>query len=307
MRLNVFAHAKLKYGIDAIASDSELSTEIQQILITGRFLDPPADGKFGPISSYALNEFQEETGCDERGFLGPETATKLILATQVGAASEVTLDLGDDLASSIVKYMLQNGYRVSIGERKYNIVYIEGMSDDLEINSDNPNEFNDLRLVLEIVEEQPKIISYWQATTEPGFYYTDRPENPLGAARIAFGQYKAWSVGIHYGSGADPHESLVQDAAVTVHRDFNRDMVRKGDRLDTGLFGINQHWGYDLPYNDISYASAGCLVGRTRRGHREFMRLIKQDKRYRLNRDYLFVSTIIPGDDLQDKFPWVVT
>jgi hypothetical protein len=122
--------------------------------------------------------------------------------------------------------------------------------------------------------------------------------NPKGAARIKFGQYKAWRVGIHYGGGSEPHEALVQEAPITVHRDFNKDLFRTGDKLDTGLFDINQHWGYDMPRNNISFASAGCLVGRTREGHRQFMKLIKQDKRYQLNKNYLFVTTIIPGDEL---------
>jgi hypothetical protein len=75
-------------------------------------------------------------------------------------------------------------------------------------------------------------------------------------------------------------------------------MIRTGDKLDTGLFDINQHWGYDMPRNNISFASAGCLVGRTRQGHREFMQLIKQDKRYQLNKQYMFLTTIIPGNEL---------
>jgi hypothetical protein len=53
-----------------------------------------------------------------------------------------------------------------------------------------------------------------------------------------------------------------------------------------------------MPRNNISFASAGCLVGRTRQGHREFMQLIKQDKRYQLNRQYMFLTTIIPGNEL---------
>jgi hypothetical protein len=122
--------------------------------------------------------------------------------------------------------------------------------------------------------------------------------NPEGAARIKFGQYKAWQVGIHYGGGSDPHEALVQAAPITVYRDANRDNQRTGDKTDTGLFDIDQHWGFDLPYNNVYYASAGCLVGRTRDGHREFMSLIKQDRRYQLNKNYLFYTTIIGGDEL---------
>jgi hypothetical protein len=122
--------------------------------------------------------------------------------------------------------------------------------------------------------------------------------NNLGAARIAFGQYKAWEVGTHYGGGSEPHEALVQASPISVYRDKNKDFIRTGDKLYTGDFEINQHYGFDYPYNDISYAGAGCLVGRTRQGHREFMALIKQDKRYQLNNRYKFLTTVIPGDDL---------
>lgn len=146
------------------------------------------------------------------------------------------------------------------------------------------------------------IVGNWQATTEPGSHYTFQPMNPKGAARIAFGQYKAWSVGIH--GNADPHEALVQVEPVTVYRDFNKDFKRTGDKLDTGDdFYINQHWGYDAPVNDIKNAASGDLVGRTREGHREFMAIIKQDKRYVANHNYVFYTTIIPGDDLVKKFP----
>ena len=50
-------------------------------------------------------------------------------------------------------------------------------------------------------------------------------------------------------------------------------------------------------------ASAGCLVGRTKEGHKEFMAIIKQDRRYVANNDYVFYTTIIPGDDLLKRFP----
>ncbi|MBW4548800.1 MAG: hypothetical protein KME25_31000 [Symplocastrum torsivum CPER-KK1] len=59
MRLQTFYNAKLNnqtidYGIEAIAADKELATHIQEVLIWLKFLDPPADGKFGPISSSRL-------------------------------------------------------------------------------------------------------------------------------------------------------------------------------------------------------------------------------------------------------------
>ena len=52
---------------------------------------------------------------------------------------------------------------------------------------------------------------------------------------------------------------------VTVCRDLNKDGQRTGDKRQTGEFGINQHWGYDLP--EVEKASAGCLVGQSKDGH----------------------------------------
>jgi hypothetical protein len=132
--------------------------------------------------------------------------------------------------------------------------------------------------------------------------YTNNPMNPKGAARIKFGQYKAWSVDQH--GGSEPHEALVQFGEVTVYRDWNKDLKRTNDDLDSGTnFWINQHWGYDLARNDIQNAGAGCLIGRTRQGHRDFMAIVKQDKRYIKSNNYKFYTTIIPGDDLVKRFP----
>ena len=174
------------------------------------------------------------------------------------------------------------------------MLYVEGIQGDGSLNNDAPNCFNDRRLVVQVLNDVPYIIGSWEGTTEPGHYYTNKPMNPLGAARIKFGQYTAWRVGMH--GGSDRHEALVQVAPVSVHRDYNRDFMRTGDRITTGLYGINQHWGYDAGVNNIANASAGCLVGRTRSGHREFMKLIKTDVRFCKDPGFLFTTTIIPGD-----------
>lgn len=201
-----------------------------------------------------------------------------------------------DLASRIIAYMRAKNYVVFNQPRNYNIIYVEGMNEDGTLNDDAPNEFNDRRIVIEVINGIPKIVNHWQATTEPGNYYTFNPMNSKGAARIKFGQYQAWSVGIH--GNAEPHEALIQVDPITVCRDYNQDFSRTGDKLDTGLFGVNQHWGYDLPVNDVSNASAGCLVGRRRQGHREFMKIIKADRRYQVDSNYVFYTTVIGGDDL---------
>ncbi|MBR8827527.1 MAG: peptidoglycan-binding protein [Gomphosphaeria aponina SAG 52.96 = DSM 107014] len=309
MNLSEFYNAKLEYSPEAIYEDIELAKNVQTVLIGFQLLEPPADGKFGPISTAALLEFQKLMGLDdpstgEPGFMGPKTA-KLLIETKADdprLKPKVDIDgLNNSLASRIIKYMKQKNYVIALKPKEYNIVYVEGMNPDGKLNADEPDHFNDVRIVIEFDQGQPKIIGIWEATTEPGKYYTVNPMNPKGAARIEFGQYKAWQVGTH--GNAEPHEALVQKGEVTVCRDLNQDMVRTGDKRDTGYFGINQHYGYDYPRTSIKKASAGCLVGRTREGHKDFMAIIKQDQRYQKNKDYLFYTTIIPGDDLEQKFP----
>ena len=194
----------------------------------------------------------------------------------------------------IISYCEKNNYNLATNKGEINIVYVEGMDANGEVNSDLPNQFNDVRIVLDC---WLRTLGCWSATTEPGRWYTEQPMNPKGAARIAFGQYRAWRVGMH-GSGADRHEALVQVAPVKVFRDANKDMIRTGDAIDEGLFGVNQHWGYDMPPSNIGKASAGCLVGRSRTGHREFMNIVKTDPRYFADKNFIFSTIIIPGDKL---------
>lgn len=300
IKLQNFLGTNLKYNYEAIATDKDLTKQIQVLLIGLELLDAPADGNFGPVSAAALRMFQELMQCGEPNYLGASTAEKLIEAKPDDIPTP-PLKLGTDLASCIVKYMQSQGYKIFQGPKQYNIVYLEGMNADGSLNKDTPNQFNDRRMVIQILNGIPGIIGNWEATTEPGDYYTYYPMNDGGAARVKFGQYKAWQVGIH--GNAEPHEALVQVGNISVYRDFNKDFSRAGDNTDAGLFGINQHWGYDMAYNDVHNASAGCLVGRAREGHREFMRIVKQDKRYQANNDYMFYTAVIPGDEVVKKFP----
>jgi Putative peptidoglycan binding domain len=282
-------------SLDDLAKDNELAKEVQLNLIRLGLLDPPADGKFGRFSSRALKEFQSLMDISESGF-GPQTSKALSEAKEA-----ITINLGNDLASRIIKYLQEKEYFIAVGAKQYNIVYIEGANANGMPNRDTFNQWNDRRIVLEIASGTPKIIGNWLATTEPGKWYVENPLNAQGAARIAFGQYRAWQVGMHPRNSNNSHEALVQVKAIKVYRDRNKDGKRTGDPIDEGLFGINQHWGYDM--REVGKASAGCLVGQSRNEHREFMALIKQDRRYQLNREYIFFSTAIAGDDLAKAFP----
>lgn len=294
----------LRFSMDAVATNKVLAAQIQDRLIYLGLLSSVQDGDFGPVSADALRTFQKLMKLGEKDFLGKETAEKLI-ETDVKDV-QPPLNLGDDLASRIIKYMQAKGYKVALGANEYNIVYLEGANEDGTPNSDQPNHFNDRRILIKFENSTPKIVGNWEATTEPGSHYTHKPisdyARKYGAARIKFGQYKAWQVGPH--GTADPHEGLVQRGTISVHRDLNKDFMRSNDLIDTGSgFGVNQHWGYDYPTNDIKAASAGCLVGRERKGHKEFMALVKKDQRYVVNGRYVFETAVIPGDDLHQQFP----
>lgn len=186
-------------------------------------------------------------------------------------------------SSRILKYCKSKNYPIA----DFNIIYIEGLTINGQLNGDEPNQFNDVRAIF----NRERCLDCWQATCEPGSWYTDYPVNPEGAFRIAFGFHQnAWEVGIH--GNSEPHEALVQIGEVRGHRDANRDMVRTGDREVRGYFGINQHWGYDMPPGDIGQASAGCLVGRSRFGHQQFMQFCKNS-----GRQY-FDTIVVPGDKI---------
>jgi hypothetical protein len=186
-------------------------------------------------------------------------------------------------SKEILKYCQLNGYPLEW----FNIIYVEGMDVDGKLNIDAPNQFNDIRCIF----NRERCIDSWTATCEPGAYYTERPLNPNGAFRIAFGYHKeAWEIGLH--GYSNPHEALVQVRAVKGFRDFNRDGFRTGDLKVEGLYGINQHWGYDFPMHDIGTASAGCLVGRSTRGHEQFIAYCRNSGLSK------FSTIVLPGDKI---------
>lgn len=205
-------------------------------------------------------------------------------------------------AQRLIAYCQEKNYKIDKGAGEKNIIYIEGMYPDGKLNDDAPNVWNDTRLVIEFKKDLPEIVGAWEATTEPGKYYTQKPLNVAGVARIAFGQYQAWQIS-NIGQ-KETQVALIQTGGkVTVYRDLNQDGIRTGDSLDTGFFGINQTGASDAPSNDIGIWSAGSLVGRTRDGHKQFITLCKQDPRYLKNNQYIFQTTIIAGDDLFKRYP----
>ncbi|MDM9629070.1 peptidoglycan-binding domain-containing protein [Rhizobium sp. S152] len=279
-----------------LSGNEALAKAVQWRLNELGYLDPPADGMFGPVSSWALSEFCDLNGVSLQDGFNVEIAQRLAAPTAFlpdVAASGAWFD-------KVIRYMRSRGYFISQHPDCKNIVYLEGVNPDGTLNDDAPNKFNDLRVVfsLDAGGRLDFQASTWDGTTEPGRYWTVQPMNRKGAARIAFNQYKAWVVGTHHANSPSAHEALVQVEPITVCRDLNMDFRRTGDEVDTGLFAINQHWGYDAPKDDLGRTSAGCLVGRTKEGHRKFMSMIKSDPRYVANHSYRFMTAVMPGDEV---------
>ena len=286
--------------VNDLALDVVLAGEIQTRLISLGCLDPPADGDFGTVSKFVLGEFAKQAGVDYHEVIDKPLAESLL---DNSTASFIPLALGNDFGSRIVKYMQLRNYWIARLPGFLNIVYVEGADADGSPNADKFNIFNDRRIVFAIAGGKPEIKFNVLATTEPGKFYTEHPLNAGGAARIAFNQYKAWRVGIHHAASPSRHEALVQVGIISVHRDLNKDGKRIGDAIDVGSgFAINQHSGHNADANNIGKASAGCLVGRSHDEHKEFMKIVKTDPRFKkaLN-GYKYISTVIAGDDLKDK------
>jgi hypothetical protein len=91
-----------------------------------------------------------------------------------------------------------------------------------------------------------------------------------------------------------------------VHRDIDKNGLRNATdpiRIGSG-YAINQHsTNADFTPAYVDRYSAGCLVGRRYRWHLSFMQLLRQDIRYVMNKGYMFMSTIIDGDDLAREEP----
>ncbi len=295
MDLDQFSRTgKRPLPLPALSADKELARDIQARLALLGILDPYIDGKFGPVSTWALGAFAERVKINFRFELSPELAMVLL---RTDAQAAFPLKAGDGLAGKIIAALQRRGYWIARCPGAANIVYIEGLNIDGSPNDNAPNVFNDVRMVIRVAASGlAQIEGAWEATTEPGRFYTEHPLDPGGAARIAFGQHKAWSVGFH----RNDHEALIQTDDVAFCRDLNEDYQRQGDRLITGMIGLNQHWGYDLPHGDIGHASAGCLVGRTPQGHREFMKIVKADPRYEVSRAYRFMTTVLPARALAE-------
>lgn len=183
MRLSHIAETGSAIAFADIGGFKDLVIELQNLLGELGVLDPPADAAFGPVSRWALS------ATIERLALGPTSVIDKRVAKALLSAKPGTLfplKPKSDFAGDIVKYMVSKNYWVARHPDCLNIVYVEGANPDGTLNGNPPNHFNDARVVFRVLTDgTPEIVASWEATSEPGRFYTNSPLNPAGAARIA--------------------------------------------------------------------------------------------------------------------------
>ena len=283
----------------AIASYPSLAEQLQLRLSNFWLLDKP-DGKWGPKSARALENFKIFKGIKEPG-LGKATATALVNTDPSQIIRGWLLD--GSWPSRTIMWMVLHNFYISTGEGEINIVYFRGLNRDGTRNDNVPFVFNDRRTIITVSKNKdgffvPEFKGNWLATCDPGEFYWETPMNPDGCADIKAWQYQAWSVGDHHGQNA-----LVQTGVITV--------LRGGDRTpDSGDdFGVDQHSvgeGQDYSFGEeIGKWSAGCMVGASRQEHdEEFMHLVQSDPREQAAPgQYKHWTAVLNGDDFLDMFP----
>lgn len=188
-------------------------------------------------------------------------------------------------ARAVYQHMLARGDRFATGPGEKNLIYLEGVSPDFTLNADLPDGWNDLRCVMEFLENgQPYFSHVARATCEPGISatYSREAMRNGGVARMQLKQYReACTMGFHKGN--PNHPALVQCAEILVYRDANRDMKRTGDPINPA-YGVNHHStrpGFKGQF--VGNFSAGCGVGWNWEQHIEFINIMKQDPRYIAN------------------------
>ena len=220
MRLVQIAGGLPAVPLARIGADIELAADVQAQLAAAGLLDPPTDGRFGPVSHWALSEFLVHWGLAGAPAIDMQVASALL---QADAAFPMVP--GNDLAGDIVRALQAADLWICRHPRALNIVYVEDMGLDGAPSRDPVH--CDARLLLRVDERgRPQLAGAWEGSLQPH-----------GAmVRIACGQYKAWSVGVHQGD--TPYVALVQSERV-------RALNGQGAAL-TGVCGLDQHCGEDV-------------------------------------------------------------
>lgn len=284
--------------------DKPLVDRIQTHLVRSGILDPVyrANGtRIDIIEADGILGMNTEAAMRQAGMTNSNLEAWIAELHAVNFAPVPFTDLCEnENVKKIVEYCLSKGYYLSPHEKAFNVIYLEGVSydkqsDTFTLNDNKVDEWNDLRLLVGVREGMWKIIACYVATTGPGRYYTDNPLNKDGCARIQFGQYKAWIMGVHNGS----QPALQHCDAILVCRDLNKDGSREGDKVYQSYGTVNHHSTKKKGTpRVVGKYSAGCMVGMEWDDHILFLAQLRTDWRYMANKNYKFIATICDGKEV---------
>lgn len=137
----------------------------------------------------------------------------------------------------------------------------------------------------------------FEATTEPGKYWMNNPENKFGTAILKPGQYRgSHMLGLHAGK----YEALRQRTNLPVYRDNDRDDEYDliPESIQEGYFGINIH--RSNPYTEsylVNKWSAGCQVFKKVDDFNLFMNVCRKASKIWGNK---FTYTLLDLEDFKD-------
>lgn len=230
------------------------------------------DGIPGQKTRTAWEAFKRATFQEYVDLVGSGSLSLLEKGRLVIQKKANELDPPTNLAERIVAVCEKRGYPLKTSS--LNIIGLEGVNPDGTYNSDAPDQWNDLMVLLKFVSGQPKIVWQAQSTTEPGRYYVDRPLNPEGGARLDLGYHKdLWRRGKHKG-----YSAMVQTGVARLVRDKNRNHRRDDKITQESWRGINWHSAYGrYSGGSIGRWSAGCCVSIPVKKFNEAMALIDAD------------------------------
>jgi lysozyme family protein len=172
-----------------------------------------------------------------------------------------------------------------------NVVSAEGRDPDGKPNKNRDNAFDDVKMVL---NGEGKIIGGpWEATTQPGVYWTKHPMAEGGAFIIALGPQTCWERGDYHG----PAWRQKENSTIMGHRDPKGTFKRQGPPVKHGNIGVHHHKGYDLNRDDIANAAAGCQVIRSNAEHLQFVHITEGCQRFM--RDGL-TATVLTSAQIED-------
>lgn len=205
---------------------------------------------------------------------------------------------GSGRSQAIARLYDEKGWYVARGTDQFNVLWVEDITREWRSLPGVLNNWDDVCIIWQVQHNgQVGIIEQFnQVTTEPGAHYTYSPVNINGAARIEFGQYKAWVRGLH-GAGRSAHQGFRQVLPIRVCRDLDKSGTRTSDKRMDGVFYCNWHSTIGAP-NKIGRWSAGCSVFRYMSEFRNFMAKLESDRRYQIEKSYAFIGAYAPAEDL---------